>query len=67
MVIGTKTGKLQLFDVNAGLLLEATDAHEGAVWSLALLPDKVSMLIVSFDDLILRCRYTYSQVVLIFN
>ena len=42
VVIGTKTGKLQLFDVNAGLLLETTDAHEGAVWSLALLPDKVS-------------------------
>ncbi|CAB3977314.1 WD repeat-containing 3 [Paramuricea clavata] len=40
VVVGTKAGKLQIFDISSGALLESLDAHEGAVWSLALAPDK---------------------------
>ena len=36
-----QTGKLQLYDVAAGVLLEKIDAHEDAVWGLTLAPDKV--------------------------
>ncbi|XP_063934117.1 WD repeat-containing protein 3-like [Zophobas morio] len=39
LVIGTKCGKLQLFDASASLLLEEKQAHKGPLWSLALRPD----------------------------
>ena len=37
-----QTGKLELYDISAGVQLEAVDAHEGAIWGLSLAPDKVS-------------------------
>ncbi|XP_045657354.1 WD repeat-containing protein 3 isoform X1 [Ursus americanus] len=40
VVIGTKTGKLQLYDLASGNLLETIDAHNGALWSLSLSPDQ---------------------------
>ena len=43
IVLGTKSGKLQIFDIAAGSLLESIDAHTGAVWSICLAPDKVSV------------------------
>ncbi|XP_046849685.1 WD repeat-containing protein 3-like [Xenia sp. Carnegie-2017] len=39
VVVGTKAGKLQIFDVSSGSLLETVDAHDGAIWSLCLAPD----------------------------
>ena len=39
VVVATKTGKLQLFDIAAGRLMEEVTAHEGEVWSAALTPD----------------------------
>ena len=38
-VLGTKEGNLELFDIGASSLLASIRAHEGAVWSLASLPD----------------------------
>ncbi|KAF4021436.1 hypothetical protein G4228_013321 [Cervus hanglu yarkandensis] len=40
VVIGTKTGKLQLYDLASGNLLETIEAHDGALWSLSLSPDQ---------------------------
>ncbi|KAM4873146.1 WD repeat-containing protein 3 [Thomomys bottae] len=40
VVIGTKTGKLQLYDLASGDLLETIDAHDGALWSMSLSPDQ---------------------------
>ena len=40
IIIGTKSGKIQLFDVSSGSLTGSVDAHEGAVWSLSMTPDK---------------------------
>ncbi|GAB5575429.1 WD repeat-containing protein 3 isoform X1 [Prionailurus iriomotensis] len=40
VVVGTKTGKLQLYDLASGNLLETVDAHDGALWSLSLSPDQ---------------------------
>lgn len=37
-----QTGKLQLYDLASGALLEAADAHDGALWSLCLSPDQVT-------------------------
>ena len=40
-VVFQQSGKLQLFDLAAGTLLETVDAHQGAVWSVCIAPDKV--------------------------
>ncbi|XP_038167702.1 WD repeat-containing protein 3 isoform X1 [Arvicola amphibius] len=40
VVIGTKTGNLQLFDLASGNLLETVAAHDGALWSMSLSPDQ---------------------------
>uniref|UniRef100_A0A8C0F0D7 WD repeat-containing protein 3 n=1 Tax=Bubo bubo TaxID=30461 RepID=A0A8C0F0D7_BUBBB len=40
VVVGTKTGKLQLYDLASGSLMETVNAHDGAVWSIALSPDQ---------------------------
>ncbi|KAM3935805.1 WD repeat-containing protein 3 [Leptodactylus fuscus] len=40
VIVGTKSGKLQLFDLSSGTELDAVDAHDGAVWSIALSPDQ---------------------------
>uniref|UniRef100_A0A8C3U083 WD repeat-containing protein 3 n=1 Tax=Catharus ustulatus TaxID=91951 RepID=A0A8C3U083_CATUS len=39
-VPGDSTGKLQLYDLASGSLMETLDAHDGAVWSIALSPDQ---------------------------
>ncbi|XP_001366177.2 WD repeat-containing protein 3 [Monodelphis domestica] len=40
VIIGTKTGKLQLYDLASGNLLETVEAHDGALWSISLSPDQ---------------------------
>jgi U3 small nucleolar RNA-associated protein 12 len=50
VVVGTKSGALELVDVQAGTALTgAPDAHAGAVWGLALLPDGSGFLSASAD------------------
>ncbi|XP_063150707.1 WD repeat-containing protein 3 [Candoia aspera] len=40
VMVGTKIGKLQLFDLASGCLLETVDAHDGALWSISLSSDQ---------------------------
>ncbi len=44
VLVGTKSGKIQLFNINAANMLENVIAHEDdtAVWSMCMIPDKVS-------------------------
>jgi U3 small nucleolar RNA-associated protein 12 len=37
--LGTKAGTLEIFDIAAAELIQVVDAHGGAVWSLAPMPD----------------------------
>ncbi|EFX63167.1 hypothetical protein DAPPUDRAFT_335858, partial [Daphnia pulex] len=39
VIVATKTGKLQIFDIAAGRLLEEIRAHEGEAWTVAMSPD----------------------------
>jgi len=48
-IIGTKQGAIELIDVNAGEQLAVPEAHEGAVWGLAMLPDDSGFVSVSAD------------------
>uniref|UniRef100_A0A3B3QTV1 WD repeat domain 3 n=1 Tax=Paramormyrops kingsleyae TaxID=1676925 RepID=A0A3B3QTV1_9TELE len=40
IIVGTKSGNIQIFELASGSLLETTNAHEGALWSIALSPDQ---------------------------
>lgn len=48
-VVGTKTGKLQLFDIGAKALVSDVAAHDGATWSLDTYPDKKGLVSGSGD------------------
>ncbi|PHH61496.1 hypothetical protein CDD81_343 [Ophiocordyceps australis] len=49
VVVGTKSGELQLFDVASASLIDSVSAHEGAVWSLDVHPDGRSVVSGSAD------------------
>ncbi|KAH7023220.1 WD40-repeat-containing domain protein [Ilyonectria destructans] len=49
VVVGTKSGELQLFDVASAALLDSVDAHEGAIWSLHVHPNGQSVVSGSAD------------------
>ncbi|KAK2606177.1 beta transducin [Conoideocrella luteorostrata] len=51
VVIGTKSGELQLFDVASASLLDNVQAHEGAIWSLTVHPDGRSVVSGSADKM----------------
>ena len=49
-VVGTKTGALEIVDVQAGMALDgAPEAHGGAVWGVALLPNGSGFVSASAD------------------
>jgi U3 small nucleolar RNA-associated protein 12 len=39
VVVGTKAGEIELFDVGSSSLMETVDAHKGALWSLDVSTD----------------------------
>lgn len=49
IVVGTKTGELELYDVASSALVGSTKAHEGAIWTLQTHPDGRSMASGSAD------------------
>lgn len=44
VVIGTKEGDLELYEVGSGNLLEEQEAHKSEVWAIALLPDQSGII-----------------------
>ncbi|XP_060076229.1 WD repeat-containing protein 3-like [Ylistrum balloti] len=50
IIIGTKNGKLLIFDIASGSLLESIDAHSKEVWSLSMTPDKRGIVSGSADQ-----------------
>lgn len=49
VVVGTKSGELELFDVTSASLIDSVSAHEGAIWSLHVHPDGRSVVTGSAD------------------
>ncbi|ORY66462.1 WD40-repeat-containing domain protein [Pseudomassariella vexata] len=49
VIVGTKGGEIELFDVASAQLLDNVSAHEGAVWSLQVHPDGRSVVTGSAD------------------
>lgn len=48
-LIGTRDGHLRLFDIGSGEMLDDVQAHEGAIWSIAMQPDKQGFVSASAD------------------
>lgn len=49
VLLGTKTGELELYDISTSTLIESFQAHEGAIWTLAVHPDGRSVVTGSAD------------------
>ncbi|KAK8175361.1 hypothetical protein IWX90DRAFT_396704 [Phyllosticta citrichinensis] len=49
VVVGTKSGELELFDIASSQLVDTVQAHEGAIWTLDLHPDGKSVVTGSAD------------------
>jgi U3 small nucleolar RNA-associated protein 12 len=49
VVVGTKEGDIELYDIAASSLLDKIPAHEGAIWSLQVHPDGKSVVTGSAD------------------
>ncbi|KAF2403874.1 WD40 repeat-like protein [Trichodelitschia bisporula] len=49
VVVGTKSGELELFDIASSSLIEKLQAHDGAIWSLKIHPDGKSLVSGSAD------------------
>ncbi|KAI5799152.1 hypothetical protein DFH27DRAFT_501148 [Peziza echinospora] len=49
VVVGTKTGEIELFDVASSVMIETIRAHEGAIWALQVHPDGKSLVTASAD------------------
>ena len=64
VVVGTKWGALELFDVAAGAFLSGgvPDAHEGAVWGMAALPDGSGFVTASADKTVKFFEWTLAEV-----
>lgn len=52
IVVGTRAGELELYDLATSTLLETTQAHDGAIWSLDITPDGKSLVTGSADKTI---------------
>ncbi|XP_039599660.1 WD repeat-containing protein 3 [Polypterus senegalus] len=52
IILGTKTGKLQIFDLASGRMLENIDAHNGALWSITLSPDQRGIVTGGADKML---------------
>ena len=49
VVVGTKAGEIQLFDLPSATCIATIAAHAGAVWSLVLTPDGRGLVSGSAD------------------
>lgn len=49
VVVGTKEGDIEMYDIAASSLLDKISAHEGAVWTMKVHPDGKSLITGSAD------------------
>ncbi|KAF8316849.1 WD-repeat-containing protein [Clavulina sp. PMI_390] len=49
VVVGTKSGELQVFDIAASTMTESIEAHSGSVWSVHVRPDGAALVTGSAD------------------
>ncbi|TSV41637.1 WD repeat-containing protein 3 [Bagarius yarrelli] len=52
IIVGTKSGKIQIFDLASGSMLESVEAHQGALWSVCLSPDQRGIVTGGADKMV---------------
>ncbi|KAJ1981801.1 beta transducin [Dimargaris xerosporica] len=52
VIVGTKSGHLELFDLASATLLESIEAHTAEIWSVAIRPDRSGLATGSADKLV---------------
>ena len=57
VLIGTKTGHLEIFDITTSTLISTVEAHKGAVWTLDVHPDGTSVATGSADKSVKFWRF----------
>ncbi|CAJ0843028.1 14536_t:CDS:2, partial [Entrophospora sp. SA101] len=50
VILGTKTGQLELFDISSSSLIGRIDAHESQIWSIDIRPDQCGIVTGSADS-----------------
>lgn len=48
VLVGLKSGKLLIVDLNTGDILEEISAHEKEIWAVRVTPDKVFILVITY-------------------
>ncbi|KAF2013314.1 F-box/WD repeat-containing protein pof1 [Aaosphaeria arxii CBS 175.79] len=61
VLVGTKEGDLELYDIAASSLLDRIDAHEGAIWTLQVHPDGKSVATGSADKSVKFWNFEIAQ------
>lgn len=49
VLVGTKSGEIEMFDIAASTLVDTVKAHEGAIWSMKVHPDGKSVVTGAAD------------------
>ncbi|CAO3587349.1 unnamed protein product [Absidia cylindrospora] len=49
VLLGTKTGEIELYDIGSAIMIQSIKAHDGPVYSLAVRPDKRGFVTGSAD------------------
>ena len=49
VVVGTKTGEMQIFDLSSSTLVETINAHTATLWSVHTRPDQLALVTGSAD------------------
>ena len=60
-----QAGKLEIYDISSGQLLESVDAHEGPVWSVSLASDKVRTMLAFERAISHNCSFLVSYTCLL--
>ena len=61
VLLGTKTGDLELFDITTSTLLSTIPAHKGAIWSLKVHPDGKSVATGGADKSVKFWRFDITK------
>jgi len=61
VVLGTKEGHLELYDLKVAELAERIEAHEGAVYGLAEMPDRKGFISCSADKYVRSFNFTFTK------
>jgi len=49
VIVGTKSGELEIYDIPSSSLIRSIQAHSGAIWNIEVSPDQQQLVTCSAD------------------